>query len=134
MNAKAKAATCIATHLRGWFPIGFVRVPTQAVGAEAVARVAQAIAHHKTRVLDFDLGSFFDSVRHHLLSEKVARRVDLFEKVARRVDDPEVTDAGPKPKRFRLEEMEFRRWLYDELELFNDYRVRHAAPKALSAR
>jgi retron-type reverse transcriptase len=89
-----------------------------------VARVAQAIARHKTRVLDFDLGSFFDSVRHHL----------LFEKVARRVDDPEVTDAGPKPKRFRLEEVEFRRWLYDELELFNDYRVRHAAPKALSAR
>src|SRR5262252_2664619 len=47
---------------------------------EAVARVAQAIAYHKTRVLDFDLRSFFDNVRHHL----------LFEKVARRINDPEV--------------------------------------------
>src|SRR5215471_15606483 len=47
---------------------------------EAVARVAHAIAHYKTRVLDFDLRSFFDTVRHHI----------LFEKVARRVNDPEV--------------------------------------------
>jgi RNA-directed DNA polymerase len=47
---------------------------------EAVARVAHAIAHYKTRVLDFDLRSFFDNVRHHI----------LFEKVARRVNDPEV--------------------------------------------
>jgi RNA-directed DNA polymerase len=43
---------------------------------EAVARVAHAIAHHKTRVLDFDLRSFFDNVRHHILVEKVARRVN----------------------------------------------------------
>jgi RNA-directed DNA polymerase len=47
---------------------------------EAVARVAQAIVHRKTRVLDVDLRSFFDNIRHHL----------LFEKVARRVNDPEV--------------------------------------------
>jgi RNA-directed DNA polymerase len=47
---------------------------------EAVARVAQAIVQRKTRVLDLDLRSFFDNVRHHI----------LFEKVARRVDDPEV--------------------------------------------
>jgi RNA-directed DNA polymerase len=47
---------------------------------EAVARVAHAIAHQKTRVLDFDLRSFFDNVRHHI----------LFEKVARRVNDPEL--------------------------------------------
>jgi RNA-directed DNA polymerase len=47
---------------------------------EAVTRVAQAIAYHKTRVLDFDLRAFFDNVRHHL----------LFEKVARRINDPEV--------------------------------------------
>jgi len=33
---------------------------------EAVARVAQAIAHQKTRVLDFDLRAFFDNVRHHI--------------------------------------------------------------------
>jgi RNA-directed DNA polymerase len=46
----------------------------------AVERVAQAITHYKTRVLDFDLRAFFDNVRHHI----------LFEKVARRVNDPEV--------------------------------------------
>jgi len=34
----------------------------------------------KTRVLDIDLRSFFDNVRHHI----------LFGKVARRVNDPEV--------------------------------------------
>src|SRR6202035_2001908 len=38
------------------------------------------IVHPKTRVLDLDLRSFFDNVRHHI----------LFEKVARRVNDPEV--------------------------------------------
>jgi RNA-directed DNA polymerase len=43
---------------------------------DAVARVAQAIAHQKTRVLDVDLRSFFDNVRHHILFEKVARRVN----------------------------------------------------------
>ena len=43
---------------------------------EAVARVAQAIAHRKTRVLDIDLRSYFDNIRHHILFEKVARRVN----------------------------------------------------------
>src|SRR5215469_10454189 len=47
---------------------------------EAVERVAEAIVHRKTRILDLDLRSFFDNVRHHI----------LFEKVARRVNDPEV--------------------------------------------
>jgi len=47
---------------------------------DAVARVACAIVQCKTRVLDLDLRSFFDHVRHHI----------LFEKVARRVNDPEV--------------------------------------------
>src|SRR5713226_9723811 len=43
---------------------------------EAVERVAQAIVQHKTRVLDIDLRSFFDNVRHYILFEKVARRVN----------------------------------------------------------
>jgi RNA-directed DNA polymerase len=43
---------------------------------DAVQRVAQAIAHHKTRVLDFDLQAYFDNVRHYILLEKVARRVN----------------------------------------------------------
>jgi RNA-directed DNA polymerase len=45
----------------------------------AVERVAQAIVHHKTRVADIDLRSFFDNVRHHILFEKVARRVNDLE-------------------------------------------------------
>jgi len=43
---------------------------------EAVDRVAQAIVHHKTRVIDFDLRSYFDNVRHDRLLAKVAKRVD----------------------------------------------------------
>jgi RNA-directed DNA polymerase len=42
---------------------------------DAVARVARAIALHKTRVIDIDLRAYFDNVRHHLLLAKVARRV-----------------------------------------------------------
>jgi len=43
---------------------------------EAVDRVAKAIVQSKTRVIDVDLRNFFSSVRHHLLLEKVAKRVD----------------------------------------------------------
>src|SRR3989442_838841 len=43
---------------------------------EAVQRVAEAIVQHKTRVLDIDLCAFFDNIEHHLLLEKLARRVD----------------------------------------------------------
>ena len=38
-------------------------------------RVAEAIVSNKTRVIDVDLSSYFDNVRHHLLLEKVAQRV-----------------------------------------------------------
>jgi len=41
----------------------------------AVDRVARAIVYGKTRVIDVDLKAFFDNVRHHILLEKVARRV-----------------------------------------------------------
>jgi RNA-directed DNA polymerase len=43
---------------------------------DAVVRVRQGILHGKTRVIDLDLRSYFDNVRHHLLLEKVAVRVD----------------------------------------------------------
>jgi len=43
---------------------------------EAVQRVAEAIVQHKTRVLDVDLCAFFDNIRHHLVVEKVAQRVN----------------------------------------------------------
>jgi RNA-directed DNA polymerase len=42
---------------------------------EAVQRVATAIVQCKTRVIDLDLRAYFDTVRHHLLLEKVARRI-----------------------------------------------------------
>src|SRR6202035_2178097 len=43
---------------------------------EAVDRVARAIVQQKTRVIDIDLRSYFDNVRHDRLLAKVARRVD----------------------------------------------------------
>jgi RNA-directed DNA polymerase len=43
---------------------------------EAVDRVARAIVQHKTRIIDVDLRSYFDNVRHDRLLAKVARRVD----------------------------------------------------------
>jgi RNA-directed DNA polymerase len=43
---------------------------------EAVERVARAIVQEKTRIIDIDLRSYFDNVRHDRLLAKVARRVD----------------------------------------------------------
>jgi RNA-directed DNA polymerase len=43
---------------------------------EAVQRVAEAIVHYKTRVIDIDLRAYFDNVRHDRLLAKVARRVN----------------------------------------------------------
>jgi RNA-directed DNA polymerase len=43
---------------------------------EAALRVDKAVAQRKTRVIDLDLRAYFDSVRHDLLLEKVARRVN----------------------------------------------------------
>jgi RNA-directed DNA polymerase len=42
---------------------------------DAVARVTMAIIEGKTQVIDLDVAAYFDSVRHDLLLEKVARRV-----------------------------------------------------------
>ena len=43
---------------------------------EAINRVAQAIVQRKTRVIDLDLRSYFDGVRHDVLLAKVAKRVN----------------------------------------------------------
>ena len=43
---------------------------------EAVDRVAKAIVQQKTRVIDVDLRSYFDNIRHDRLLLKVAQRVD----------------------------------------------------------
>jgi RNA-directed DNA polymerase len=42
----------------------------------AIQRISKAIREGKTYVIDFDLRSYFDTVRHHIVLEKVARRVD----------------------------------------------------------
>jgi RNA-directed DNA polymerase len=42
----------------------------------AIQRVSKAILEGKTYVIDFDLRSYFDTVRHHIVLEKVARRVE----------------------------------------------------------
>src|SRR3979490_3297714 len=43
---------------------------------DAVDRVARAIVQQKTRIIDIDLRSYFDNVRHDRLLAQVARRVD----------------------------------------------------------
>src|SRR5260370_5481171 len=42
----------------------------------AIGRVSKAILEGKTYVIDFDLRSYFDTVRHHIVLEKVARVED----------------------------------------------------------
>src|SRR3954451_2728160 len=42
----------------------------------AIQCVSKAILGGKTYVVDFDLRSYFDTVKHHIVLEKVARRVD----------------------------------------------------------
>lgn len=42
---------------------------------QAIDRVTAGILHGLTRVVDVDLSGYFDNIRHHLLLEKVARRV-----------------------------------------------------------
>lgn len=44
--------------------------------AEAIEKVSVAILQNKTKVIDLDLKSYFDNVRHHILFEQVAKRVD----------------------------------------------------------
>jgi len=41
----------------------------------AIDRVDAAITGSRTRVIDLDLKSYFDNVRHHILLEKVAKRI-----------------------------------------------------------
>ncbi len=43
---------------------------------DAIQRVAEAVMQGKTHVIDLDLRAYFDNVRHHIVLEKVARRVN----------------------------------------------------------
>jgi RNA-directed DNA polymerase len=42
---------------------------------EAIQRVSDAIIQEKTYVIDLDLQDYFDTVRHHIVLQKVAKRV-----------------------------------------------------------
>jgi RNA-directed DNA polymerase len=42
----------------------------------AIQRVRQAILEGKTYVIDFDLRSYFDTVKHHIVLEKIAGPAD----------------------------------------------------------
>ena len=42
---------------------------------QAIEKVAEAVVKEKTRVLDLDLKSYFDTVKHHILLDKVAKRI-----------------------------------------------------------
>ena len=42
---------------------------------EAINRVAQGIVEAKTKIIDWDLRAYFDTVQHYLLLDKVAKRV-----------------------------------------------------------
>jgi RNA-directed DNA polymerase len=43
---------------------------------QAIRRVSEAVVHNKTKIIDLDLTSYFDTVRHDLLLGKVAQRVN----------------------------------------------------------
>lgn len=43
---------------------------------QAIQRVTEAVVHNKTTIIDLDLKSYFDTVRHDLLLGKVAQRVN----------------------------------------------------------
>ena len=42
---------------------------------QAIERVAEAVVKAKTRVIDLDLRAYFDTVKHHILLDKVAKRI-----------------------------------------------------------
>ena len=42
---------------------------------QAIEKVAEAVVKEKTRVLDLDLKSYFDTVKHHILLDKLAKRI-----------------------------------------------------------
>ena len=57
------------------FPSGSYGYRPKRTAHQAINRVAQAIVEYKTRIIDIDLRAYFDNVKHHILLDKVARRV-----------------------------------------------------------
>ena len=58
------------------FPPGSFGYRPKKSAHTAIRRVREAILAGKTHVIDFDLRSYFDTVRHNIVLEKVAQRVD----------------------------------------------------------
>src|SRR6516165_8145012 len=58
------------------FPPGSFGYRPKKSAHTAIQRVSTAILEGKTYVIDLDLRSYFDTVRHPMVREKVARRVD----------------------------------------------------------
>jgi RNA-directed DNA polymerase len=58
------------------FPPGWFGYRPKKSAHAAMQRVSQAILEGKTYVIDFDLRAYFDTVRHPIVLEKVARRID----------------------------------------------------------
>ena len=58
------------------FPPGSFGYRPQKSAHTAIQRVSTAMLEGKTYVIDLDLRSYFDTVRHPMVREKVARRVD----------------------------------------------------------
>jgi RNA-directed DNA polymerase len=66
----------------------------------AVRRVSEAILEGKTFVVDLDLRSYFDTVRHHIVLAKVARRVrDDAVLLAPQIDAESVRPTGRSARR-----------------------------------
>ena len=76
LNAVIKSVVYGATAQPGYRLIGSRRGyrPKKSAHA-AIRRVTDAMVSGKTYVIDLDLRSYFDTVRHHIVLEKVARRV-----------------------------------------------------------
>src|ERR1039458_9343133 len=73
---KARSSSSWSRFSKRTFQPGSYGYRPKRTAHEAVHRVATAIVQWKTRVIDLDLRAYFDTVRHHLLLEKVARRIN----------------------------------------------------------
>ena len=78
---------------------------------QAIQRVSEAIVRGKTHIIDLDLRAYFDTVRHHIVLEKVSKRVNdddviLVHSRLGGKEDSASPGARPFAPRFRLEAME----------------------------
>ena len=58
------------------FQLGSYGYRPKRTAHQAIQRVTEAVVQNKTTVIDVDLASYFDRIRHDILSGKVAERVD----------------------------------------------------------